>query len=34
MSERVFLPLRKLHVEKKQNKKKNLEQIDVYNVNR
>lgn len=33
MSERVFLPLRKLHVEKKQ-KKKNLEQIDVYNVNR
>lgn len=33
MSERVFLPLRKLHVEKNQ-KKKNLEQIDVYNVNR
>lgn len=33
MSERVFLPLRKLHVEKKP-KKKNLEQIDVYNVNR
>lgn len=33
MSERVFLPLRKLHVEKKQ-KNKNLEQIDVYNVNR
>lgn len=32
MSERVFLPLRKLHVEKKN--KKNLEQIDVYNVNR
>lgn len=33
MSERVFLPLRKLHVEKKQ-QNKNLEQIDVYNVNR